>query len=239
MKFAVVTLISIFSICALVEGATGQFFQQASIAISGSVILSGDGNTAIVGASVPMVFTRSNGAWMFQGSLAIPGFNWSNAGSVALSADGGTLVVGSRAANAGGAFVFVRNNGVWTQQGVLQEGGAIAISSDGNTIALGAPTFLNDPGVWVYTRNNGVWSQQGGKLAIPGSSLYFGMTLALSGDGNTLLVPDGVGYVFTRANGVWTQQSQTLTPSDPAGQPGIASVALSADGNTAISRRPR
>lgn len=83
---------------------------------------------------------------------------------------------------AGAAYVFVRSNGVWTQQAYLKPavpragnnfGAAVAIS--GNTIAVGAPgdnsttTGINSTpnslsaatgAVYVFVRNAGVWSQQ-------------------------------------------------------------------------------
>ncbi|HLJ45199.1 MAG TPA: BACON domain-containing carbohydrate-binding protein [Bryobacteraceae bacterium] len=255
MKSAVPVLISIVSTCALAEGATGLFYQQASIAISGNVVLSGDGNTAIVQAAGLQVFTRSNGAWTFRGPIIVPGFDVSQVGTIALSADGNTLVASAHVSDTGGAVVLVQDNGSWTQQGVLigtgassntQEGASLAISSDGNTVAMGGPYDSPTGAIWVFTRNNGAWSQQGGKLVVAGASTYLGLAVALSGDGNTLLIPDrydsnnvGAGYIFTRSNGVWSQQGGKLTPSDPAGAPEMGtSVALSADGNTAILGGP-
>jgi hypothetical protein len=47
----------------------------------------------------------------------------------------------------------------------------------------------------VFTRSNGVWTQQGNKLAVANAS-SFGKSVALSGDGNTMLVGapyDGIG----------------------------------------------
>jgi hypothetical protein len=83
--------------------------------------------------------------------------------------------------------------------------------------------------------------QQGPKLV--GSSgighTNQGKSVALSADGNTAIVggPNdnlgpGAAWVFSRTGGVWTQQGPKLVSS---GARGLAeSVALSADGNTAI-----
>jgi hypothetical protein len=77
------------------------------------------------------VFTRSNGAWIQQGPKLIGtganfvcGIGIFQGYSVALSGDGNTALIGgphdssdcSGLAAVGAAWVFTRNNGVWTQQ---------------------------------------------------------------------------------------------------------------------------
>src|SRR5437899_2150011 len=97
--------------------------------------------------------------------------------SVALSGDGSTAIVGANEDNAGAgaAFVYVRNGGIWKQQGpklvglsatgLARQGNGVALSSDGNTAIVGGFTDNGSAGAaWVYTRTSGVWSQQGGKL---------------------------------------------------------------------------
>ena len=45
------------------------------------------------------------------------------------------------------------------------QGGAVAISADGNTAIVGGYSYDSNAGAaWVYTRSGGVWSQQGTKL---------------------------------------------------------------------------
>src|SRR5580700_9706749 len=97
--------------------------------------------------------------------------------AVSVSADGNTAVVGgpNDGAGVGAVWVYVRANGVWSQQGSklvgagavgnALQGQSVAISGDGNTAIVGGPADGNivDGGVgaaWVYTRTNGVWSQQ-------------------------------------------------------------------------------
>ena len=75
----------------------------------------------------------------------------------------------------------------------------------------------------------------------PGS---VGISVALSADGNTALVggdsdnhSNGAAWVFTRSGGTWSQQGAKLTAGGAPGDAAAAfgsSVALSADGNTAI-----
>jgi hypothetical protein len=90
------------------------------------------------------------------------------------------------------------------------------------------------------------WTQQGAKLVGTPTvgSQFQGTAVALSGDGNTAIVGGlqdngaaGAAWVFARSGGVWAQQGSKLvgtgTTGSTAAQQG-RSVALSADGNTAI-----
>jgi hypothetical protein len=98
-----------------------------------------------------------------------------------------------------------------------------------------------------------VWTQQGDKLVGTGgvgSHPAQGASVALSPDGNTAIVggpgdnPDngrgsGATWVFTRSGGVWTQQGDKLVGTGAVGAAAQgASVALSADGNTAVVGGP-
>jgi hypothetical protein len=129
--------------------------------------------------------------------------------------------------------------------GTPQFGLTVALSADGNTALVGGP--YDDSGVgaaWVFTRSGTTWTQQGPMLIGGGATgqADFGFAVALSADGNTALVGgpddnDGVGaaWVFTRSGGVWTQQGPKLTGGGEIADGGFGnSVALSADGNTAL-----
>src|SRR5271165_2091343 len=196
--------------------------------------------------------------------------------SVALSANGDTAIVGGPGPNnadrdrsplvgpIGAAWVFTRSGGVWTQQGdklvgstseygggLWSQGASVALSADGNTAVVGGPSDNRTTGAaWVFTRSGGVWTQQGNKLV--GTGVYRagepplplgqGMSVALSADGNTAIVGGWQAeavWVFTRSGGVWMQQGEKLVGTGAAGnaRQGM-SVALSADGNTAIVGGP-
>jgi uncharacterized protein (TIGR03437 family) len=158
--------------------------------------------------------------------------------------------------------VFTRTGGAWTQQGSklvgtgaigdAKQGSSVSLSADGNTAVIGGPSDGNGVGgaVWVFTRSNGAWSQQGSKLVGLGSVGTLGGTAAqgtsvgLSADGNTAIAGGdgdggftGAAWVFTRSNGTWTQQGGKLVGTGATGAFFInqgRSVALSADGNTAV-----
>jgi hypothetical protein len=232
-----------------------------------SVSLSADGNTAAVGGwndnsdiGATWIYTRTGGTWTQQG-LKLIGTGAVGAAyqgySTALSADGNTLVTSGSSDNGGiGAiWIFTRTNDVWTQQGAklvasdaigaAYQGNAVRISADGNTVLVGGAYDNTDKGaMWVFTRTAGVWSQQGLKLlgtgAVGGANQ--GYSVALSADGNTAIsggwgdnAAVGAAWVFTRTGTTWTQQGAKLVSSDYVGVANIgASVALNADGNTAL-----
>src|SRR4029077_2771299 len=97
--------------------------------LGGSVSLSADGNTALVGApgdnfytGAVWAFSRSNSSWTQQGPK-LTGGQESGEGhfgfSTALSADGTTALVGARLDNSrgGAAWVFTLSGSSWVQQG--------------------------------------------------------------------------------------------------------------------------
>jgi FG-GAP-like repeat len=183
--------------------------------------------------------------------------------SVALSADGNTAIVGGSGDNSGigAAWVYTRSGDVWTQQGdklvgsgavgSANQGISVALSADGNTAIVGGSGDNSGIGAaWVYTRSGAVWTQQGSKLVGSGAvgNAGLGISVALSGDGNTAIVGGngdnsgiGAAWVYTRSGGVWTQQGDKLVGTGAVGtfiEQGN-SVALSADGNTAIVGGPQ
>jgi hypothetical protein len=137
-----------------------------------------------------------------------------------------------------------------TRTNVRSQGSSIALSADGNTLAVGCP---NDSGygvVCVYIRKGSDWSLQA-RLRCSGAasrSPRFGVSVALSADGNTLAAGGwsdieqinwsertvGATWIFTRTDSTWSQQGEKLVGKSEIyrfARQG-ASVALSADGNT-------
>ncbi|MFN3439108.1 MAG: hypothetical protein ACK41V_15525 [Acidovorax sp.] len=184
--------------------------------------------------------------------------------------------------NAGAAYVFQRNAGAWLQQAYLKApaplandrfGVAVQLSGDGNTLAVGMDgdssnhtgTFpvppasntlaVNSGAVFVFTRAGGSWSTQAYlKASNTRTPHRFGNNLAMSSDGNTLVVPSyrddsnasgfngdqantsatdaGAVLVFRRSAGTWVQQTYLKAPNTGSGDRFGGRVALSGDGHT-------
>jgi hypothetical protein len=170
--------------------------------------------------------------------------------SVALSSCGGTLAVGSYGDNSsiGATWVFTRSGNTWSQQGsklvgtgysgASAQGSSVALSSCGNTLAIGGVGDCGGFGAtWVFTRSGTTWSQQGCKLIGTGGAVTQGQSVSLSADGNTLAIGGYVGcgtWIFTRSGTTWSQQGGQLTGTGVLccfAYQGF-SVALSSCGNT-------
>ncbi|HEY2594610.1 MAG TPA: hypothetical protein VGK33_11980 [Chloroflexota bacterium] len=207
------------------------------------------------------LFTRAGKTWTQQGPKLVgtgaQKTDASEGSSVALSSDGNTALVGGPLDNCtpkvgcvGAAWVFTRSGTTWTQQGPKlvgagggnAQGTSVALSGDGNTALVGG-TGGHGGAAWVFTRSGTTWTQQGRKLVGTGAAGE-GRSVALSGDGNTALVGGysrgrfvvGAVWVFTRSGKTWTQQGPKLVGTGAAGCGCQSlSVALSSDGNTALS----
>ncbi|HSK77301.1 MAG TPA: hypothetical protein VLQ45_12675 [Thermoanaerobaculia bacterium] len=240
-RFLMPVLIVLLSVAPPLEGeepslASLSFLQEAALTVptlksssqfGWSAALSGDGNTALIGAigeeacpndpqatcRAAYVFVRAGGVWSLEARLPGGGFEFGD--EVALSADGNVALVHDRSLpcpssgglNCGGVVVFVRSGGGWVPETTIL-----------------SPTFAD----FEYGA--------------------FGSSLALSADGSIALIGKnaencvlqpclGAVYVFTRgAGGVWTQEAH-IVPSEPDVNFGIA-VALSGDGSIALFGSP-
>ena len=188
-----------------------------------------------------------------DGDLEGDQFGW----SVDLSADGSRLVIGATMDGlennfAGQVTVYDQNNGQWTQTGnaidgtqsMMEFGYAVAISDDGNRIAVGAPKadpFGIDKGsVRIFELMGDEWLQLG--ESIDGSFVFdqAGQSIAFSANGNRIAIGahlnDGSGpnrghvRIFDFEENEWVQIGNNVNGEITSGQSGW-SVALSADGS--------
>ncbi len=200
-------------------GAIGYFkasntgaFEYFGIALA----LSADGNTLAVGAYGENSAATGVGGNQTDGCATTPATNC--------------------AANSGAVYVYTRTNGNWSPQPtyvkasnrVGQFGRSLALSVDGNTLAVGAaedsaatgiggnqvdgctavPETNCAPGsgaVYVYARANGSWSPQPTYVKASNRVRLFGSSLALSADGNTLAV--GADRENSAATGIGGNQT--------------------------------
>ena len=122
-------------------------------------------------------------------------------------------------------------------------GKSVALSSTGNTLAIGAPVYNSDAGqVWVYTRSGSIWSVED-ELTVTGiGNSYFGISVDLSSDGNTLVSGasyddsnTGAAWAFTRTGSTWNPtQTKLLGTGTSTGDKFGVSVGISADGYTVV-----
>lgn len=234
-----------------------------------AIALSVDGSTMVVGGpndgiGFVYVFTRSAGTSTqvarFSGSGSLPGHGVHIGSSIAMDASGTTIAAGAPndgSSNNGAVWIFTGSGSSWSQQAKLtgtggssssaSQGNAVALSADGNTLAMAAQ---NDGSqgtsgvVWIHTRAGGTWTQQ--TMLVPtgavGTAINFGRSVALSEDGTTLAVGgpldnSGVGatWIFTQSGGTWTLQGSKLTASDANADAGQgSSVALAQNGNLLV-----
>jgi hypothetical protein len=193
-------------------------------------------------------------SWVQRGSiLEVVDLNIDFGYAVALSSSGDVLVVGAPLKSSGKGCVYtydlVENN--WVQRGdVLEDEGssimdnfgyAVALSSNGEILAIGAPGKSFYLGcVYIYDLVEDIWVQRGSVLeAIDGVGFdLFGSALALSFDGTILVVgAPGVNsnkggvYTYDLVEDIWVQRGSVLEAVDAEeGDYFGCSVALSSDG---------
>lgn len=144
-----------------------------------------------------------------------------------------------------------------------QYGQSMSISGDGNTMAVGAvrDEFSSAGTVYLFTRSGRNWTQQALLRASNSrNASFFGNSVSLSNDGNTLAVgassesSDATGvngdqsdtsvmnagavYVFTRAGATWTQQAYIKASNTGTDDQFGLKLTLSADGNTLAVSAP-
>lgn len=227
-----------------------------------SIALSADGNTLAIG---------------------VPNEDSSTAGINTISTDDGS------ADNSGAVYIFSRNDNGWSQQAYIKAdnvsssdgfGTSISLSQDGNTLAIGArledsnstgisstpntdDSVSSSGAVYVYSRSGTTWSHQSYiKADNAGAFNYFGTSVDLSSDGDTLAVgaggeesnsiginstpnddgsagSSGAVYIFTRSASSWAQQAYIKSSNNEASDLFGDILDLSDDGNTLVVGVPQ
>jgi hypothetical protein len=184
----------------------------------------------------------------------------------------------------GALYMFTRDAGTWSQQARLQASNAepqdsmgcwVAISDDGNTVAAGSldedslltgvqpgdkgtnddATDTSAGAAYVFVRSGTSWSQQAFiKATNTGKEDWFGVRLALSGDGKTLAVSapnedggskgingdqskrsapqTGAVYVYTRTGATWSPHAYIKASNAAEYDELGSSISLNRDGRT-------
>jgi hypothetical protein len=209
-----------------------------------SVVLSADGEAALVGAPGEAgghgrvwVFTGSGSSWSAQ-DTPLEGLGEEGDAhlgrSVSLSGSGETALVGAPGDNGftGAAFLFEHSDLGWGELGPKLTGtgessgghfgDSVALSEDGSTALVGAPDDAEGAGAaWAFAQSGSAWSEQGPMLTGAGESEeHFGVSMALSADGSTAVVgaprspTRGAAWVYERSGATWGSSARKLTSGD-------------------------
>ena len=224
------------------QNLNGELFEDR---FGSALSISADGNIVAIGAALNDGNGSSAGhvrVYEYDGS------SWNQIGSdidgddsndrfgntVSLSADGTSVAIGASGYSGTGNFplgqvrVFTNSGGTWTQKGnnidpeFAQTGFAfsVAMSSDGNYLAVGAPVSFLGGEVFVYKFENDIWTQIGDNIGADTGGEDFGSSVSISDDGTIVAVgaPDaaqngnfsGKVQVFQNINNTWTKIGSDL-----------------------------
>jgi hypothetical protein len=214
------------------------------------------GVTAEVYASYGTTWVRRNDPIV----LGTPVANAKIGDPVAATSDGNTIVFGASNTNSQGlVYTFDYSEGSWSQRGsVLQEptpttnnyfGAGLAISKDGNVLAVGAGRGdggATDAGtIYIYDRSGSSWSLRGSVNAPdPGGYDWF-TPCALSNSGARLAVgamgwdggagsSQGAAYIYDYTTS-WSQLGSTLLSPDPSASEWFGEcIAMDASGDVLV-----
>jgi hypothetical protein len=244
-----------------------------------SVSISSDGTTVAIGAPLnDGSGTNAGHVRVYQYNSSIR--NWTQIGadidgeaaddysgySVSISSDGTTVAIGAplndgSVPEAGQVRVYKNNAGNWTQIGVdiNGEGGtdlsgySVSISSDGTTVAIGAPsndgsgTDAGQVRVYQYNSSTSIWTPIGADIDGEAAGDFFGNSVSISSDGTTLAIGarlnDGSGIdagqvrVYKSNAGNWTQIGADMD-GEAAGDNFGYFVSISSDGTTVAIGAP-
>jgi hypothetical protein len=227
-----------------------------------SVGLNADGNTLVVGAydedgsgrtvnAIPdnrrggngalYVFTRTGATWSQQAYLKGSRSEQNDAMgySVAISDDGNTVAAGAAEENC--LTPGVNPAGCESSRAGIPQGAEVPGISAGAT--------------YVWSRNGTTWIEMALlKSSNPDQHDWFGVRMAMSGDGNTLVVgaqnedsnargingnqeddsadESGAAYVFTRSGDTWVQRAYVKGSNTEAFDEFGSAIAITRDGKT-------
>ena len=242
-----------------------------------SVALSANGNTVTMGAREnegngsrsghTRIFDWDGSAWRQRGADIDSEAAGDQSGhSVALSADSNTVAIGARLNSgnrrwSGHTRIFDWDGSAWRQRGADidgeafqdQSGYSVALSADGNTVAIGARdhgAYRNVTGsghTRIFDWDGSSWSQRGADIDGATEGDQSGYSVSLSADGNTVAIGargnDGNGSfsghtrIFDWDGTAWSQRDADID-GEAGGDESGYSVALSADGNTVAIGAP-
>lgn len=225
------------------DGAAGDLF-GISVSIWGDTVAVGAAHVA--GTDGPMgavyIFVRDGGEWTQEARLVAADGAVNDLFGTGVAVHGDTVIVGAESDEdngpaSGSAYVFIRAEGVWTQQEkLLPDVGAAndrfghVVSFDGETVVIGTLRFADgrsgSGSAYIFSRPGGVWIQQARLVSDnPLASDRFGNSVSV--DGRTVVIGSGLdddrgensgsAYVYSRAGGAWSLETKLFATDGMAG----------------------
>jgi hypothetical protein len=167
---------------------------------NGSVAISNDGNTIVVGNSVKkivLVWERSGTTWTNTKVWTDPYLKTAWGRSVAIRPDAALIVVGW----AGGIHTFTKTGGTWNSTATQQMGPtpastyygySLAFSKDGTYFAVSNRVITGGGNVVLFSNGGGTGTSYFSYYTITNSNSYaFGDSLALSSNGSRIVIGQG------------------------------------------------
>lgn len=242
-----------------IDGVTvgDNFGKQVKIAANGTILgVLSNSNTGNV-----QVYQNVGGNWELYGTDSEGGhFDGIVASGLDLSEDGHTLAI-----RIGGlAKVFVYDSGVWTQKGGTISmvpaqhtfGFGVCLSSDGDTLAMGATNYVPSSSsssftfasasssyipppnyhglVQIFKFESGNWNQMGNDI-VANAFDRSAESYSLSSDGSRVAIANYFSIrIYEYNSGIWTLMGNEISGTENESK----SVGLSSDGSTAAFGDP-
>jgi hypothetical protein len=243
------------------EAAVNAFGESVSLSSDGNIVAIGadynSGNGAYAGHV--RVFSWDGSAWIQKGIDIDGDVTWDQSGiSVSLSSDGNIVAIGAignddNGSNSGQVKIYAWNGSSWVQRGIDIDGEAaddgsgcsVSLSSDGNTVAIGAKNNDgNGPNAGhtrIYTWNGSAWIQKGSDIDGEAAGDLSGFSVCLSSDGNIVAIGapynagsgtnDGHVRIYSWNGSTWIQMGADINgDNDYSG----SSLFLGSQGNTVV-----
>lgn len=204
----------------------------------------------------PVVFVNDAGQWKDIKVSGLPKSSNKSFYSLSLSGDGKVLAIGNMfddqyGENYGIVKVYTNNNSLWEQKGSdiyyttrdLMLGKNIALSSDGNTLAVSVGSTYG--GIYIYQFNGSEWSNEG-RLGSTHADYRMNGSLSLSRSGSMLAFTAQTNFangnqsaraiVFEKTTNGWSKKGSEILV-DSIGDKTLQ-IALNSDGTRFVIGNP-
>lgn len=241
------------------HGDVSQVFGNAVDMNADRIVTAGpfyDYNGAL-NAGIVYIFEKSGDSWTNTASITPDDIQGQDEFGFSVGIDGDVIIAGSprddnRATNAGSAYIFRNEAGVWIQEALLEPDDGLGVGFLGRAVAIsgdyaiaGAPGELGEfapvGSAYIFERTGDGWAQAARlEAATPSIVETFGQAVEIQGEiamvgaigADGITTNTGAVYVYQRINNEW-QFVQKIFASD--GEPsGAFGAAIVFEGNCAV-----